>query len=264
MSGHTIKKSRKRLRTRSCDRARPAEPGAGCRASPLTDLPLSASWRAGRRILPGGFSWRHARVCAERSLVHTARAGGASSCGGCFERWRGPNGWGWSTGTADHSHIKSNTSGERKLLLLLPFTFPATKGIFLCFGTLGKAAWHGWHDFCGRRERVWASRRNTPSPGNKRLHQKSKYFGDLWSLCLFLLCWNWCRQVEVRDQLILQLWGTHTFHSSGCFLWKIKRELCSKENDALTWSAFSCTSRRSRSSFRSFSSKIASFVWMGS
>lgn len=41
-----------------------------------------------------------------------------------------------------------------------PFTFPATKGIFLSFSPLSKATWHSRGDFWGRRELVSALHRN--------------------------------------------------------------------------------------------------------
>lgn len=88
-------KSNKRL-TSSFARARPEESGAGLSGSSETNLwksdPILAKWLKVERSPSGGFSWLHVGAYAGSSLVHTAEDGGASSCGGCFARWRGPNG----------------------------------------------------------------------------------------------------------------------------------------------------------------------------
>lgn len=148
-----------------------------------------------------------------------------------------------------------------------PFTFPATKGIFLSFSPLSKATWHSRGDFWGRRELVSALHRNCLREIKDCIKNKNTLvvFG-VCGVCVFFSSvvtvadkWRFVSSSFCSCEKV----SAHIWRSQRCILWKMycDRELCYKVNTALTWSAFSCTSRRSHCSFSSFSSKIANFVW---
>lgn len=132
------------------------------------------------------------------------------------------------------------------------FTFPATKGIFLGFGPLGDGPWRRRGVFWGRKKLMSPLCRGRLS---KMVVEIKQYSGGLGFRCAFLPRCDLGRRLEVRVQLLLQLW------SNSPSLEVEFREPESTLSTAPTWSALSRTSRRSRSSFSSFSSKMASFVW---